>query len=141
VLSEKEQEEVKSLFEAVAKGQPGASVTVALSPDDQPVLITKPEFMRRMKEMQSMHGMGALGDIPDSYNVVVNTNHPLIAQKLLKISDESRANRLVAIPASTSRCSNKACCAGEALDGFCERNFGEIVGLVGRSFEEAVSKC
>ncbi len=89
VLSEKEQEEVKALFESVVKGQPGASVTLSpLSPDDQPVLITKPEFMRRMKEMQSMHGMAALGDFPDSYNVVVNTNHPLVAQKLLKISDE-----------------------------------------------------
>jgi molecular chaperone HtpG len=95
VLSEKEQEEVKSLFESVVKGQPGASVTLSpLSPDDQPVLITKPEFMRRMKEMQSMHGMAALGDFPDSYNVVVNTNHPLVAQKLLKISDEGARSGL-----------------------------------------------
>jgi len=42
----------------------------------------RPEFMRRMKEMQSLQGMG-MGDFPDMYNVVVNTNHPLIAQKLV----------------------------------------------------------
>lgn len=95
VLSEKEQEEVKKRFEAVVKTQPGASVTLsALSPDDQPVQITKPEFMRRMKEMQSMQGMGVFGDFPESYNVVVNTNHPLIAQKLLKVSDESEQTGL-----------------------------------------------
>jgi chaperonin GroEL len=83
VLSEKEQGDVKSLFEAVLNGQPGASVQLSpLSPDDAPVLITKPEFMRRMKEMQALHGMGAMGDFPDSYNVVVNSNHPLVVNKL-----------------------------------------------------------
>lgn len=90
VLSEKEQGDVKSLFEAVLNGQPGASVQLSpLSPDDAPVLITKPEFMRRMKEMQAMHGMGAMGDFLDPYNVVVNSNHPLIVNKLLKISDNA----------------------------------------------------
>lgn len=90
VLSKKEQGEVKSLFEAALNGQPGASVQLSpLSPDDQPVLITKPEFMRRMKEMQALHGMGGLGDMPDSYNVVVNSNHPLVVSKLLKISDNT----------------------------------------------------
>lgn len=57
VLSEKELETVKSLVETLAKTQPGASVQLSpLAPEDQPVLVTKPEFMRRMKEMQSMHG-------------------------------------------------------------------------------------
>ena len=60
-----------------------------LSPEDAPVLITKPEFMRRMKEMQALNGMTGLGDFPDTYNVVVNTNHPLIVNKLLQISDSA----------------------------------------------------
>lgn len=90
VLSEKEQADVKTIFETAVKDQAGASVTLSpLSPDDQPVIITKPEFMRRMKEMQQLHGMG-LGDMPDSYNVVVNTNHPLVAQKLLKTEGGER---------------------------------------------------
>jgi len=90
VLSEKEQGEVKTLFETALNGSAGASVQLTpLSPDDAPVLITKPEFMRRMKEMQAMHGIGGLGDMPDSYNVVVNSNHPLIVNKLLKISDSA----------------------------------------------------
>ena len=90
VLSEQEQATVKSLFEKSIQGQFGTSIELsALSPDDQPVQIVKPEFMRRMKEMQSMHGMGGLGDMPDSYNAVVNSNHPLIVNKLLKISEEA----------------------------------------------------
>ncbi len=95
VLSEKELETVKSLFETLAKTQPGASVQLSpLAPEDQPVLVTKPEFMRRMKEMQSMHGMGAFGDMPESFNIVVNTNNPVIVDKLLKIKEESQQNDL-----------------------------------------------
>jgi len=93
VLSEKESEKVKGIFEAVVS-QTGASLQMtALSPEDQPIQITKPEFMRRMKEMQAMQGMG--GDMfPDSYNVVVNTNHPLIASKLLKTKTDERKQKL-----------------------------------------------
>ncbi|MBL7776483.1 MAG: molecular chaperone HtpG [Saprospiraceae bacterium] len=90
VLSEKEQETVKAVFEKAVGENPGGRVECSpLAPDDQPVSITKPEFMRRMKEMQALHGMGG-ADFPDSYNVVVNTNHPLVAQKLtgLKSADE-----------------------------------------------------
>ena len=88
VLSEQEQAQVKALFEKVATSA-GANVQLqALSPQDAPVTVTKPEFMRRMKEMQAMQGMSFGGDFPDSYNVVVNTNHPLVADKLLKMTDE-----------------------------------------------------
>ncbi|MFK7936407.1 MAG: molecular chaperone HtpG [Saprospiraceae bacterium] len=91
VLSEGEETEVKTTFEGVVSGSAGASVTLkALSPDDQPVIVTKSEFMRRMMEMQQLQGMG-MGSFPESYNVVVNTNHPLVAQKLLKAdTDEAK---------------------------------------------------
>jgi molecular chaperone HtpG len=84
VLSEAEVATVKTVFEGLVKDAGfGTRVeTKALSPDDAPVSITRPEFMRRMKEMQALQGMG-MGDLPDSYNVVVNTNHPLVAQKLV----------------------------------------------------------
>lgn len=56
-----------------------------LSPTTNPVFITQNEFMRRMKEMSAMQGgmMSFYGEMPDSYNLVVNTAHPLI-DKLLK---------------------------------------------------------
>ena len=126
VLSEKEQEEVKKIFETVVKNQVGASVSLSpLSPDEQPVLITKPEFMRRMKEMQTMHGMGGLGDFPESYNVVVNTNHPLVAQKLLKISDDSEKNTFSQYLVNLALL-QQGMLRGEALTGFVSATLGKL---------------
>ncbi len=89
LLTEKEEGKVKALFEGKVT-QPGASIVLKpMSSDDQPVLITRPEFMRRMKEMQAMQGM-SMDQFPDSYNVVVNTNHPLVADKLLKMRNEEK---------------------------------------------------
>ena len=76
---------MKILFtDALGDLQGGNIELKPLSPQDHPVVITKPEFMRRMKEMQAMQGMD-LGGMPDMHNVVINTNHPLIADKLLKM--------------------------------------------------------
>lgn len=83
VLSEEQQETVKGLFETVVTSTGSTVMLKPLSPEDQPVTITRPEFMRRMKEMQGLQGM-SFGDFPDSVNVVVNTNHPLVANKLLE---------------------------------------------------------
>jgi molecular chaperone HtpG len=91
VLSEKEEETVKTLFQELITDTGATVSTKALSPDDQPIVITKPEFMRRMKEMQAMQGM-SFGDFPDAYNVVVNTNHPLVADKLLKAEGDSKTD-------------------------------------------------
>jgi molecular chaperone HtpG len=79
-LSEQEIETLKSVFENVVGKEQKVECT-ALAPDDQPVMIVRPEFMRRMKEMQSLQGMG-MGDFPDMFQVVVNTNHPLVVQKI-----------------------------------------------------------
>lgn len=51
-----------------------------LSEKSQPMIITQNEFMRRMKDMSAMGGggMNFYGEMPDSYNLVVNTNHPLV---------------------------------------------------------------
>jgi molecular chaperone HtpG len=94
VLSEKEQASVKAVFEGLVKDKTGNSVVLKpLSPDDQPVQITRPEFIRRMKEMQALGG-GGFGDFGDMYNVVVNTNHPFIVDKLLKLPEGEQRNGL-----------------------------------------------
>ena len=85
VLSEDEQKTVKITFESLVAG-PSVSVELKpLSADDQPVQITRNEFMRRMNEMRQFQAMD-FGAMPDAINLVVNTNHPLIADKLLKIN-------------------------------------------------------
>jgi molecular chaperone HtpG len=93
VLNEKEQETVKGVFEKLATGAGNTVLLKPMSPEDQPVVITRPEFMRRMKEMQSMQGM-SFGDFPDSMNVVVNTNHPLVAQKLVGEKNSDKQSQL-----------------------------------------------
>lgn len=82
VLSEKQQDKIKDIFTNQVNNQMVQVELKALSPEDQPVIITKPEFMRRMKEMSALNGMD-MGNMPDSYNVVINTNHPIVAEKLL----------------------------------------------------------
>jgi len=89
VLNEEEEKQVQSLFEEIA-GDSGGSVTLRpMSPEDFPVQITRPEFMRRMKEMQALQGM-QFDNFPDTFNVVVNTNHPLVAQKIAGAEDQER---------------------------------------------------
>ena len=79
VLSEKEQNALKKLFE---KKLPAEGFTVLfepLSPSSPPISITQSEFMRRMKEMSMTGGgpMMGMGNMPDSYNLVINSNHAL----------------------------------------------------------------
>ncbi len=84
-LSEDQEKELKELFEKVA-GSPDYSITFeALTENDQPVTITRPEFFRRMKEQQELGGGGfGMGNLPDMYNMVINTNHPLISKLLIE---------------------------------------------------------
>lgn len=89
VLSEAEQTAVKTVFESFVTPTDGTIMLKAMGPEDQPVQITQPEFMRRMKEMQQLQGMG-LDGFPGTLNIVVNTNHPLISGKLVGEKDESK---------------------------------------------------
>jgi molecular chaperone HtpG len=83
ILSEEESNTLKGLFERIADANAATIVLSPQSPDDNVVAITKPEFMRRMKEMSHLNGMDFAASMPDQYNLVVNTNHPVI-QKILK---------------------------------------------------------
>jgi molecular chaperone HtpG len=85
VLSTEEQTKVEDIFKTQIHDTFTKTQLSALSPEEAPVLITKPEWMRRMKDMQML---GGGMDFPDSYNIVINTNHPVIAQKLLNAGDQ-----------------------------------------------------
>jgi len=69
-----------------------------LSEGEQPMIITQPEFMRRMKDMSAVGGMNFMGNMPDSYLLVVNSNHPLVG-RLLEQTDsglqEKQARQLI----------------------------------------------
>jgi molecular chaperone HtpG len=84
LLSDDQKRYLKPVFEAILPENANYSVAFEnLSETDAPVLITQAEFMRRMKEMAAMGGGGGMnfyGEMPDSYNIVVNTNHPLVSR-------------------------------------------------------------
>ncbi len=61
----------------------------AAASDALPVFLTQNEFMRRMKEMsQHQQGMSFYGQMPDQYNLVINTSHPLIQELVGKMQSE-----------------------------------------------------
>jgi molecular chaperone HtpG len=81
-----------------------------LAPTSNPVFITQNEFMRRMKEMSALQGGGGMmsfyGEMPDSYNLVVNTAHPVI-EKLLKDEEAACGLGIAPIAAELSEVKNK----------------------------------
>ena len=85
VLSDDDQTKLSEVFTS-AISNPAMHVKVAaLSPQDAPVVITQNEFMRRMKDMQRTGGGGGMqmfGSMPDSFDVTVNANSPLVAKVL-----------------------------------------------------------
>ena len=84
-LSEEDQEKLKGFVEAVVPKDKYTVQLEAMDSKSNPFIITQPEFMRRMKEMQQTGGGGmmGMGNFPEMYNLVVNTNSDLM-QKILK---------------------------------------------------------
>ena len=91
-LSSEQQDTLRPLFEAQLPSEEKVDYTVtfeAMSPNDVPVVITRNEFMRRMKDMSQMSGgMSFYGAMPDNYNVVINGNHPLVLEALSSTEKE-----------------------------------------------------
>ena len=83
---------LSTLFQSQLPTVDGANFIVsfeALTENDNPVLITQNEYMRRMKEMAAMQpGMNFYGELPDSYNLIVNTEQPLI-KRIINASDDA----------------------------------------------------
>ena len=79
-LSEDQKNDLKSVFNVKVKTKEIYNIVFeTLDENEAPVIITQSEFMRRMKDMSSMGGgMNFYGELPDSYNLVVNPNHQLV---------------------------------------------------------------
>jgi molecular chaperone HtpG len=98
----------------------------SLESDDQPMLITQSEFMRRYKEMQATSGggMGFYGEMTESYNLVVNVNHPMIEQ-VLNETDGEKQKQLVHQLTDLALLAN-GLLKGEALTEFVKRSVSMI---------------
>ena len=92
-LNDDQKRFLKPVFNSILPSKANYSVTFEnLSESDNPVVITQSELMRRMKEMAALGGGGGMnfyGQIPDSYNLVINTNHPLINRIAEQLDNEA----------------------------------------------------
>lgn len=89
-LDEKQQEVLKPVIEKNINKTKFTVVFESLSETEAPIIITQSEFMRRMKDMEKLGGGGmmGMGGFPETYNLVVNSNHPLVTEVLEEKEEE-----------------------------------------------------
>ncbi len=95
ILSDAQKESVKKVFEETLNDKQKVVAVEAMSPNELPAIVTQNEFMRRMSDMSKTGGggMGMFGAMPNTYNITINANHPLIS-KLADLKDESEQKAL-----------------------------------------------
>lgn len=120
-LSEEQQKQIQPVIENTIPKEKFTVVFESLSETDAPMLITRPEFMRRMKDMSAMGGgMSFYGTMPDMYNLVVNSNHPIIT----KILSESNTDKQQQLAKQTTDLAllSQGLLKGEDLTNFIKRS-------------------
>ena len=123
-LSKEQEETLKPVFEAQVPKEKFTVMFESLSEKDNPIIITQNEFMRRMMEMQKMQPGGFMGNMPEMYNLVVNSNHPLVS-KILEEKDEQKKNQTAKQLADLALLSQNLL-KGEELAAFIKRSL-EII--------------
>ena len=119
-LSEDEQKAIQPLIEDSVEKEKFTVQFQSMSEKDQPMIITQAEFMRRMKEQQMTGGGNMFGAMPEMYNLVVNSNHPLIGE-IVSESDDAKKKELISQVVDLAMLSQNML-KGEALSKFIKRS-------------------
>jgi molecular chaperone HtpG len=121
-LTEDEIKKIQPVIEETISKEQFTVVFENLSETDAPMIITRPEFMRRMKDMNQLGGsaMGFYGNLPDMYNLVVNANHPLISKILNETNEQKQKN--LAKQATDLALLSQGLLKGESLTNFIKRS-------------------
>jgi molecular chaperone HtpG len=121
-ITEEQQKTLQPIIEGAVSKEQFNVVFENLSEKDSPMIITRPEFMRRMKDMNQLGGgsMSFYGNMPDMYNLVVNSNHPLIT-KILDEKDIEKQSTLAKQAADLALLS-QGLLKGEKLTNFIKRS-------------------
>lgn len=124
-LSDEEKEKLKTALEEIVPKQTYSVQLEAMDSSAAPFIITQPEFMRRMKEMSQSGGGGmfGMGNFPEMYNLIVNTNHELSGSILN--SDDAHREALVKQALDLAKLSQNLL-KGEELTAFVKRSFEMI---------------
>ena len=125
-LSDEEKETLKTFLDGVIPKGKFSVQLEALDSNANPFIITEPEFMRRMKDMQKTGGGGmfGMGGFPEMYNLIVNTNHELVSE-ILNTKTDKKKERLVNQALDLARLS-KNLLKGEELTAFIKRSYEMI---------------
>ncbi|MGB0892174.1 MAG: molecular chaperone HtpG, partial [Flavobacteriaceae bacterium] len=124
-LSDEEKEKLKPVIEGAVNNTNYTVQLESMDSSSSPFIITVPEFMRRMKEMQASGGGGmmGMGNLPEMYNLVVNTNHPLVSE-ILNAKEEDQ-KRLTTQAFDLAKLSQNLL-HGEELTNFIKRSYDLI---------------
>jgi molecular chaperone HtpG len=118
-LSSDDEAKLKPIFEETVSKDKFTVKFESMSEEDAPVIITQPEFIRRMMEQQKLGGGGFYGAFPEMYNMVINANHP----KVHLILEKSEGDKAIAAKQLTDLALlSQGMLKGRALDEFIERN-------------------
>ena len=122
-LSDEETATLKPIIEGAVNSKTYTVQLEAMDSAASPFIITVPEFMRRMKEMQASGGGGmmGMGNFPDMYNLVVNTNSPLVSD-ILNNKDEEKQKNLISQAFDLAKLSQNLL-HGEELTNFVKRSY------------------
>ncbi|SEL34456.1 molecular chaperone HtpG [Aquimarina amphilecti] len=125
-LSDEEKDALKVDLEKVIPADKYTVQLEAMDSNASPFMITQPEFMRRMKEMQQTGGggMNMFGNMPEMYNLIVNTNHELIGE-IKDTKTDKKKERLIKQSLDLARLSQNLL-KGEELTEFIKRSFDMI---------------
>ncbi len=125
-LSDEEKTKLDELLKEVVPSEKFMVQLETMDSDAAPFMITQPEFMRRMKEMQQTGGGGmfGMGNMPEMYNLVVNTNHELVGE-ILNTKTRKKQERLINQSLDLARLS-QGLLRGEELTNFIKRSYDMI---------------
>ena len=123
-LSKAEEEKLKPLFEEVVNKEKYTVQLESMAESDAPIIITQPEFIRRMMEQQRMGGGGFYGAFPEMYQLVVNENHPVMGKllKMKSVRQKDTVKQLVDLAMLS-----QGLLKGEALTDFIHRSVNGMI--------------
>jgi molecular chaperone HtpG len=123
-LTEEQQAELKPLFETAVDAQKFRVEFKSMSETDAPIIVTQPEFIRRMMEQQRMGGGGFFGAFPETYNMVVNANHSKVGALLETADADEKKNKVKQL--TDLALLSQGLLKGEELNNFIERSIAFI---------------
>ena len=123
-LSAAEEEKLKPLFEGAVNKEKFTVQLESMAEQDSPILITQPEFIRRMMEQQRMGGGGFYGAFPEMFQLVVNGNHPVMSKvlKMKSARQQETVKQLVDLAMLS-----QGLLKGEALTEFIQRSVSGMI--------------